>query len=155
MSPDSEGREAAAVGFGLARRAGASVELGSVVDPTSYSAGAYVVPGWTAAQNVDFTAMDRHVLGAAERAIDDLGAGVTVQAEVRRGAVVPTLAEASRAYDILVCGSRGYGAVHRAFAGGVSRGLAHAAACPLLLVPRRLEADADVLWTGRTAASTR
>ena len=92
MSPDSEGREAAAVGFGLARRAGASVELGSVVDPTSYSAGAYVVPGWTAAQNVDFTAMDRHVLGAAERAIDDLGAEVTVQAEVRRARPKPTAA---------------------------------------------------------------
>ena len=38
-------------------------------------------------------------------------------------------------------------------AGGVSRGLAHSAACPLLLVPRRLDEGADVLFTGRTAVT--
>jgi nucleotide-binding universal stress UspA family protein len=155
FAPTEEGRQAATAGFGLARRTGAIVELVSVVEPSAYSAGAYVVPGWVPPVDIDFDVIDKHALGAAERAIGDLGAGVKAHADVRRGSVVDTLAEASRSCDLFVCGSRGYGAVHSALAGGVSRGLAHSAACPLLLVPRRLGEGADVLWTGRTTVSAR
>ena len=145
-----EGRAAAEAGFGLARRLGASVLLLSVVVPSAYT-GAYAVPGWVTSAPVDTGALDQHVLGAAERAITDLGDGVSATAEVRRGPVVATLAEASASLDLLVCGSRGYGAFHSSLAGGVSRGLAHAAACPLLLVPRRTAPQATALWQGREA----
>ena len=153
FAPTDEGLQAAAAAFGLARSTGASVELVSVVVPSMYSGGAYVVPGWSPPVDIDFAELDRHALGAAERAIADLGRGVSATAEVRRGTVVSTLAEASRSYDLLVCGSRGYGAMHSALAGGVSRGLAHAAACPLLLIPRRLASGADALWTPAESVS--
>jgi nucleotide-binding universal stress UspA family protein len=143
-----EGRAAAETGFGLARRLGASVLLLSVVVPSVYSS-AYAAPGWVPPAPVDTDVYDRHLLGAAERAIADLGDGVRATAEVRRGPVVATLAEASASLDLLVCGSRGYGAVHSTLAGGVSRGLAHTAACPLLLVPRRTSPEAAALWRGR------
>jgi nucleotide-binding universal stress UspA family protein len=42
----------------------------------------------------------------------------------------------SAGLDLLVCGSRGYGPVRSLILGGVSRSLAHAAACPVLVVPR-------------------
>jgi nucleotide-binding universal stress UspA family protein len=146
FAPTEEGRQAASAAFGLARRTGAAVELLSVVDPALYS-GAYAVPGWVPATEIDLPALGNDALGLAERAIADLGAGVPATATVRNGSVVGTLAEASKDYDLLVCGSRGYGAMHSAVAGGVSRGLAHAAACALLLVPRRLPDGADALWT--------
>jgi nucleotide-binding universal stress UspA family protein len=101
FAPTDEGRQAAAAGFGLARRTGAAVELITVVVPTLYSGGAYVVPGWSPPVDIDYSELDRHALGAAERAIADLGAGVTAPADVRRGTVVSTLAEASRSYDLL------------------------------------------------------
>jgi nucleotide-binding universal stress UspA family protein len=88
---------------------------------------------------------------AADRIVADLGEGVDATAEVLRGSAVPTLAEVSASLDLLVCGSRGYGAVHSTLAGGVSRGLAHTAACPLLVVPRRTAPDAAALWPGREA----
>ena len=55
---------------------------------------------------------------------------------VSGGAPVDALAAASERFDLLVCGSRGYGALRSVLAGGVSRGLAHTARCPLLVVPR-------------------
>jgi nucleotide-binding universal stress UspA family protein len=149
-----EGRAAAAAGFGLARRTGASVELLSVVEPSAYT-GAYMVPGWVPPVAVDLDTLDRHALGAAERAIAELAEGVRATAEVRHGAVGPTLAEASESLDLLVCGSRGYGRLHSALAGGVSRGLAHASACPLLLVTRRVAPDAGALWRRTDAVSAR
>ena len=145
-----EGREAAAAGFGLARRTGGSVELVSVIEPSAFT-GAYVVPGWISSADVDVEALDRHARDAAEQAIADLGDGVTATTDVRHGTVVPTLAQASEWLDLLVCGSRGYGAAQSALAGGVSRGLAHASACPLLLVPRRTAADAAALWRDTAA----
>ena len=145
-----EGRGAAAAAFSLARRNGASVELLSVIEPSVYT-GAHVVPGWVPSTAVDFEALDRHARDAAEQAIAELADGVAATAIVAHGAVVPMLAEASERFDLLVCGSRGYGAVHSALAGGVSRGLAHASACPLLLVPRRTAADAAALWQGAAA----
>jgi nucleotide-binding universal stress UspA family protein len=84
----------------------------------------------------------------AQQLIADLGEGVECTVHVPYGTVLHTLAEASRSLDLLVCGSRGYGALHSALAGGVSRGLAHMAACPLLLVPRRAGAHAATLWQG-------
>ena len=145
-----ESRAAAAVGFGLARRLGASVQVLSVVAPAAHT-GAYVVPGWVAPTAIDTAAQDRYAGGAAERIVAELGEGLDVTAEVLRGSVVATLAEVSASLDLLVCGSRGYGALHSTLAGGVSRGLAHAAACPLLVVPRRTAPDVAALWAGREA----
>jgi nucleotide-binding universal stress UspA family protein len=70
---------------------------------------------------------------AAEATLPD---AARAPAEVLLGPAVDTLAEASDRFDLLVCRSRGYGALRSVLAGGVSRGLAHAARCPLLVVPR-------------------
>ena len=45
------------------------------------------------------------------------------------------LAEATRALDLLVCGSRGNGAVRGVLLGSVSRRLIGAANCPVAVVP--------------------
>ncbi|WP_205697084.1 universal stress protein [Conexibacter sp. SYSU D00693] len=65
-------------------------------------------------------------------------------AEVRvvRGHAVPSILEAcADGVDVLVCGSRAYGPLHAVLAGSVSRALADHAPCPVLVVPRPVEAD--------------
>jgi nucleotide-binding universal stress UspA family protein len=150
----AEGREAAETAIGLARRTGAAVHLVTVVEPLEYT-GAYAVPAWVAPGAPDRDTLERHARERVDEAIAELADGVTVTGEVRYGPVVGTLADASKRMDILVCGSRGYGALHSALAGGVSRGLAHASTCPLLLVPRRVEPDAALLGNGRSAMRAR
>jgi len=46
------------------------------------------------------------------------------------------LAEETRKLDLLVCGSRGYGALKSVLLGSVTRALAHSSSCPLYIVPR-------------------
>jgi nucleotide-binding universal stress UspA family protein len=149
-----EGRAAAAAGFALARRTGASVRLISVVDDMA-AAGAYAVPGWTPPPMVPREELEQRARTAAERIAAEVGAGIAVDVDVRHGAVAAELAGASRSVDLLVCGSRGYGGLRSAMAGGVSRSLAHAAACPLLLVPRRISPEEAAAWPAREMMSSR
>lgn len=69
------------------------------------------------------------------RAIDERLAGT---GRVLSGPPASTIAEASEAAgaDLLVAGSRGYGALLRVLAGSVSTQLVHRAPCPVLVVPR-------------------
>ena len=46
------------------------------------------------------------------------------------------LVRLSEHMDLLVLGSRGYGPVRRALLGGSSDRIVHAAACPVVVVPR-------------------
>jgi nucleotide-binding universal stress UspA family protein len=91
----------------------------------------------------------------AEQALEATPKGVLASAEVLHGRVVPTLAGVSSELDLLVCGSRGYGALRSVGVGSVSRGLAHEAGCPLLLVPRRPSETAADLWRPADAAAVR
>ena len=47
------------------------------------------------------------------------------------------LAALSRDFDLLVCGSRGYGPMRSVALGAVSHTLVNEAACPVLVLPRR------------------
>jgi hypothetical protein len=46
--------------------------------------------------------------------------------------------------DLLISGSRGYGALRRALLGSTSEHLAHCTHCPLLVLRRGLAADATL-----------
>jgi nucleotide-binding universal stress UspA family protein len=56
------------------------------------------------------------------------------------GPAGPTLTEATADVDLLVTGSRGYGAIAGVVLGSVSRHLVDHAACPVLVVPRPADA---------------
>lgn len=70
------------------------------------------------------------------------------------GSIAAAIAEDCRVgVDLLVVGSRGYGALGRVLVGSVATGLLHRARCPVLTVPRpRVPASEPTLW-GEEAAS--
>lgn len=63
--------------------------------------------------------------------------GIEATALQVQGATVETiLHEAARlGTDLIVLGSHGHGALHRALLGSVSEGVVHAARCPVVIVP--------------------
>lgn len=62
-----------------------------------------------------------------------------VELDRRDGDPVRELVDASTALDLLVLGSRGHGPLRRLLLGSVSSQVVRHAACPLLLLPRRVE----------------
>jgi nucleotide-binding universal stress UspA family protein len=76
-----------------------------------------------------------------------------VTVEVVAAPIVGALAAGSEAWDLLVCGSRGYGPVRSVLLGSVSRGLTHAAHCPLLVLTRGAEPPIESLFAGEAAAT--
>jgi nucleotide-binding universal stress UspA family protein len=56
--------------------------------------------------------------------------------EVLDGDTAAALAAAASGYDLLVCGSRGFGPLRTVILGGTSHSLVRQAACPVLVVPR-------------------
>jgi len=150
-TPESD--EALAAAVGLAERTDGSLHSYTVFEPIDWT-GAYAVPGWVPSPAYEESLSER-TQSTAEQALVAVPKGMLASAEVLHGRVVPALAGVSNELDLLVCGSRGYGALRSVGAGGVSRGLAHEAACPLLFVPRRPTDSGTEMWrrTGTLAAN--
>ena len=129
-----EGRAALDAGAGLAVASGATLRIVTVVSPEAYT-GAAMVPGWTMRTPELRDELIEVAQRAADGALHRLEPGVPATAEVRHGPVVGELAAVSEQIDLLVTGSRGYGALHGVIAGSVSRGLANRSAAPLMVVP--------------------
>jgi nucleotide-binding universal stress UspA family protein len=130
----AEADEALQAGIALARAAGAKLTTYTVFEPVE-TAPALTVPGWLAPQSYSDDHRSRAeatVRAAAQRVPEDLLAG----AELLTGDAALLLAEASTGFDLLVCGSRGYGPVRAVLLGSLSTKLARRAACPLLITPR-------------------
>lgn len=122
---------AAEVALALAERTGSTVSAIStwyleVVD-------GYVVtepdsPEWAQVVSRCTEALDR-ALTRARQAYPD----VTVDLDVRRGPVVPTLKAAAQEWDAIVVGSRGLGSVQGRLLGSVSQRLMRSAPCPVIV----------------------
>jgi nucleotide-binding universal stress UspA family protein len=72
-------------------------------------------------------------------AVAEIGGGATGEAVV--GVARDELVRLSEHMDLLVLGSRGYGPVRRALLGGSADRIVHAAACPVIVVPRGAHED--------------
>ena len=66
---------------------------------------------------------------------------------------VSALAGRSEAWNLLVCGSRGYGPLRTVLLGSVSRSLSHQAKCPLLVLPRDAKPVLDALLARAASAN--
>jgi nucleotide-binding universal stress UspA family protein len=77
------------------------------------------------------------------REVADRVTSVPVDVRVVEGTTGRAIAAVSGSFDLLVTGSRGYGPARSVLLGGVSRYLVDHAHCPVLVVPRGMEAELD------------
>jgi nucleotide-binding universal stress UspA family protein len=140
-----ESRSALEAALGIARRTDGFVRSFTVLEPLSWSP-SLIRPSVMTTDEYDEVRTES-AQRTADQALEARTDGARGASEVMHGPVVPALAGASSELDLLVCGSRGYGAMHLVMAGSVACGLAHDAACPLLVVPREIAQGADALWT--------
>jgi len=129
----AEAQQALAGAHELARRAGATLQVISVVEPLAFGA----VPVAT----MEPTASAGRVLEEQLRSVHDAAVGdsrelVETESVIARGEPSDVLLEQSRGLDVLVAGSRGYGPLGAVLLGSTTRDLMHGAGCPLIIVPR-------------------
>jgi nucleotide-binding universal stress UspA family protein len=94
----------------------------------------------------------RRMREAFETDIDALPDGQRVQSEFVMGSPVAEIVKRSRAADLLVTGSRGYGARRAVLLGAVSGRLVREAACPVIVVPRDVESHLEQLFIAPAAS---
>ena len=137
-----EGEEALRAAAALASACGADLYAATAVEPLPWSATRLAPP-------YDVEAHLKHQRQQAEttlrRALDDVRPVVESHIEVLVDPPVIALEQFSNEVDLLVCGSRGYGPLGSVLLGGVSRRLAHRAACPVIVVPRGTERQLEAL----------
>jgi nucleotide-binding universal stress UspA family protein len=122
--------------YRIAVATAATVQLYYALEPFVFATGFAVGPavGFDQAREDEARA---ELDAAAARAPE----GVAVEGHVLRGPAGQAIADASTDADLVVTGSRGFGALHRVIVGSTSSGLLREARTPLLVTPRVLVAD--------------
>jgi len=147
--PSDEGRAAVSAATELARALSAELEVIGVMSPESWDSPALMggpsVP--TVREDVE-----QHVRRSLTEIVAQVPADVTVTTRLLKGVPAEELAARSEELDILVVGSRGYGPLHSVLVGGVSGRVIRSAYCPVIVVPRGVEAPLSAL-SGKSAAT--
>ena len=92
---------------------------------------------------------------AQERALADVDTdGVSLTREFVEGAAGRVLVEQSRAARLLVVGSRALGPLRAALLGSVSRYVAQHAACPVVVVPSRVDSTTGARMDSHAGSQT-
>jgi len=122
------------------------VHLVRVLQPVSMSLQASMAGVWTPPSDLESEARK-----AFEAEFSDLGDDV--EREFLVGDAVAELVRCTRAADLAIVGSRGYGPLRSVLLGSVSAQLVREAACPVMVVPRGAAAEATRLLGGNSAAA--
>ena len=143
-----EGREALRGAHALARRAGATLRVLTAVKAGLARYGE-TQPRTAEQRGKDFDEVEGELRVRAEnavrRAIEALDGDVAVEADAFVEDPADVLIRVSENVDLLICGSRGYGPLRAVLLGGVSRRLTAEARCPVIVLPRGVEASLDAL----------
>jgi nucleotide-binding universal stress UspA family protein len=146
-SPESLSAVAAAAD--LARALGARLELISVTPTESYTAPALMGgPGYHTFRED----LDRRYREQLQSAADSLPAGTDADAVLLSGSPARSLVGRSSRLDLLILGSRGYGPLRSVIVGGVSGQVVRGARCPVIAVPRGVEAPLGALFATTATA---
>jgi nucleotide-binding universal stress UspA family protein len=145
-----EARAALSAGVALARALGAELEVIGVIATETFAAPAYMGAMGVASLRAD---IERHVKDQVQGVVAALPPDITGQAVTPVGETADILAAQTKHLDILVMGSRGYGPLHAVLAGSVSGQVLRTAQCPVLVVPRGIEAPLDRLFAAATTTT--
>jgi nucleotide-binding universal stress UspA family protein len=127
----------------IARVRGARLRLVEVLDATWLGTPALMQgPGFIMTPD-DLEARARNYL---TEAAESLAPDIPTEPVVAVGAPEQVLADESHKADLVVVGSRGYGPLRAVLLGSVSGRLVREAACPVIVVPRAIEAPLEELF---------
>jgi nucleotide-binding universal stress UspA family protein len=133
----AESQAALAAAATLARVAGASLRVLGVFEPPDPANPIFALTSHGYGEITgDLRAAQQARL---DQAVEALPSGLHVRGQLIDGHPAEVLAAESDRLDLLVIGSRGYGALRATLVGSVAHRLAGSARCPLLLVPRGVE----------------
>lgn len=118
----------------LARERDGRLVVRSVVESTMLPS----IAGFAFEVQELFDELTQEAQETVERAVADLGVPVDARASV--GIVQDEVERLAHDVDLLVCGSRGWGALRRVVLGSTADRLIHHATCPVLVVPRPADA---------------
>jgi nucleotide-binding universal stress UspA family protein len=147
-----ESRAAVTTAIAAASALGADLEVVRVVGDDEYGP-----PALTGGPGHDARAreVDEHAQLSIDAIVGALPVGVRGEAVRLAGDAADQLIARSEGTDLMVIGSRGYGPLRAVLAGGVSGRVARDAHCPVIVVPRGVEAPLAELFgaAGARAAS--
>jgi nucleotide-binding universal stress UspA family protein len=149
-SDSEEAREALRGAHALARRAGATLHVVTVVKvtPAMYEE---LEPATAAhpGERKELVDVEGEHRVRAERHLREvvapLDGGVDVEVDAFVGDPAETLIGLSERLDLLVCGSRGYGPLRAVLLGSVTRRVMEEARCPVIVLPRGVKASLEAL----------
>lgn len=143
-----EGREALRGAYALARHLHASLRVITVVKPTfgDYAEAEATKPARDRRDPEDVEGEHKLMAERALReAVEKLGGDIPVDVEAVIGEPADVLVSVSEHLDLLVCGSRGYGPLRAVLLGSVTGVVMAAAHCPVVVVPRGVNASLEAL----------
>jgi nucleotide-binding universal stress UspA family protein len=135
-----ESDRVARVAARIARSAGATLRLVHVIDHHSPAGPLYTGGVGDAALS---DAVRERATETLERATAAAGEGCRIEQRAYEGHAAEQLILRSTEFDLLVVGSRGYGAVRRVLPGSVSAKVLREADCPVLVLPRQAPEGRD------------
>jgi nucleotide-binding universal stress UspA family protein len=145
-----EARAALASAASLARALDAELQIIGIVATETFAAPVAMGAPGIASLRAD---IERRVGELLDEAAAGVPADVTASTTQATGDAEELLTAQTEQLDILVMGSRGYGPLHAVIAGGLSGRLMRTAHCPVIVVPRGIEAPLETLFSPSSAAA--
>ena len=145
-----EATAAVATAVTLARALSAELEIIGVVVP---QAGAGSGMLGDAVYLTPQDELDQDVQDALDAVIAGLPEEIKADSVRLVGDAADQLGERSERLDLMLAGSRGYGPLRSVLVGGVSGRLMHTVHCPVIIVPRGVEAPLAMLFASQAVAA--
>ncbi|MEA2446160.1 MAG: hypothetical protein QOJ12_3452 [Thermoleophilales bacterium] len=155
-----DGREALQGAHALARRAGATLKVFTVVphrERMHLETEPSLVGQGQIGKSLETVEGEHRVAAEKElrQVVSALGDDVPIEVDALLGDPADVIVDVTDSLDLLVCGSRGYGPLRAVLLGSVSREVISAAACPVLVLPRGVQAALEALVAEAPGAAAR
>jgi nucleotide-binding universal stress UspA family protein len=145
-----EGREALQGAHALARRAGATLKVFTVVrhrESMHLETEPSLIGQGQIGKSLETVEGEHRVAAEKElrQIVSALGDDVPIEADALLGDPGEVIVDVTDNLDLLVCGSRGYGPARAVLLGSVSREVIASARCPVIVLPRGVKASLEAL----------
>jgi nucleotide-binding universal stress UspA family protein len=146
-----EARAALASAVSLARALDGELEIIGIASAEQFTTAGLMGDSTVSLRND----IERSIRDSLEQAAADVPPDVTTHITQVTGDAEELLTTQTKQLDLLVMGSRGYGPLHAVLSGGLSGRLVRTSHCPIIVVPRGIEAPLENLFGPATTATAR